>query len=75
MSSIKERILGAVTIMSEKDANTLWKIILDNFSEWENIEEIEPDEADLSMLKEIEENPDCKIFVSNDDAMRELGLN
>ena len=26
MSNIKERILGAVTVMSEKDANSLWKI-------------------------------------------------
>ena len=41
MSNIKERILGAVTVMSEKDANSLWKIIIDNFSSWSDIEEIE----------------------------------
>ena len=29
MSNIKERILGAVTVMSDNDANTLWKIIIE----------------------------------------------
>ena len=57
MSNIKERILGAVTVMSEKDANSLWKIIIDNFSSWSDIEEIEPDKTDLDMLNEIETNP------------------
>ena len=27
MSNVKERILGAVTIMSEKDAEKVWNII------------------------------------------------
>ena len=27
---------------------------------WEEIEEVEPDELDLEMLKQIEEDPDCK---------------
>ena len=70
MSNIKERILGAVTVMSEKDANSLWKIIIDNFSSWSDIEEIEPDKTDLDMLNEIE----CKTFVSSDEAMKELGI-
>ena len=72
MSNIKERILGAVTVMSEKDANSLWKIIIDNFSSWSDIEEIEPDKTD--MLNEIETNPECKTFVSSDEAMKELGI-
>ncbi len=74
MSDVKERILGAVTVMSENDANTLWKIIIDNFSGWEKVEEIEPDETDMTMLKEIETNPDCKSFVSSEEAMKMLGL-
>ena len=74
MSNVKERILGAVTVMSEKDAVMLWEIIINNFSEWESIEEIKPDKLDLAMLQEIENNPDCRTFVSSDEAMRELGL-
>ena len=74
MSDVKERILGAVTVMSENDANTLWKIIIDNFSGWEKVEEIEPDETDMTMLKEIETNHDYKSFVSSEEAMKMLGL-
>lgn len=74
MSNIKERILGAVTVMSDKDANALWKIILNNFSHWEDIEEIIPDETDTEMLKDIQSNPDCHSFVSQEEVIRELGL-
>ncbi len=74
MSNIKERILGAVTVMSDNDANTLWKIIIENFSDWENIEEISPDETDIKMLNEISSNPDCASFVSQEDVLKELGL-
>ena len=42
---------------------------------WTDIEEIEPDKTDIAMLEEIETNPDCSIFVSSEDAMKELGLN
>lgn len=74
MSNIKERILGAVTIMSDNDANTLWKIIIENFSNWENVEEVMPDETDIKMLNEISLNPDCASFVSQEDVLKELGL-
>ena len=31
MSNVKERILGAVTIMSEKDAEKVWELIQGTF--------------------------------------------
>ena len=37
-----------------------------------NIEEIEPDEFDLAMLREIENDPDCHKFISAEEAMKEL---
>ena len=39
-----------------------------------NIEEIEPDEWDLKMLDEINRNPDCHEFVSQEDLLKELNL-
>ena len=39
-----------------------------------NIEEIEPDEWDLEMLDEINRNPDCHEFVSQEDLLKELNL-
>ena len=75
MSAVKERILGAVTVMNENDAQILWNMITQTFSEsWENIEEIKPDDCDLQMLDEIKENPECREFMSEEDAMKELGL-
>lgn len=74
MSSVKERIFGAVTVMSEKDAGTLWKIIIDNFSVWNDIPEVKPDELDRKMLSEMESDPDCREFISETEAMHELGL-
>lgn len=75
MSAVKERILGAVTVMNENDAQILWNVITQTFSEsWENIEEIKPDDWDLQMLDEIKENPECREFMSEEDAMKELGL-
>lgn len=76
MSNIKERILGAVTVMSDYDAEIVWKLIVDRFStpSWNDIETEVPDEIDLQMLKEIEENPDCHEFISSEEAIKILGL-
>lgn len=76
MSAVKERILGAVTIMSDEDAAMVWDLIQLNLSPvtWENISEEEPDDIDLKMLDNIENNPDCKEFLSNSDAMKILEL-
>lgn len=42
--------------------------------QWALIPEEEPDEIDLAMLAEIQENPDCHEFVSSEEAMKELGI-
>ena len=42
MSNIKERIFGAVTVMSEEDAQKVWDLILSTFA-LDNIEQIVPD--------------------------------
>ena len=75
MSAVKERILGAVTIMNENDAKMLWNMIIQTFgTNWDDIEEVEPDDWDMQMLSEIKADPECHEFVSANDAMKELGL-
>ena len=39
-----------------------------------DIEKVEPDETDLIMLKEIENNPDCHEFISQEKLMKELNM-
>lgn len=75
MSAVKERIFGAVTVMSDMEAEKIWDMITKHFSiDWDNVETVTPDEWDRKMLEELEEDPDCKAFISSEDAMKELGL-
>ncbi len=76
MNPVKERIIGAVSIMNDADAKIVWDMITDIFPSrsWEDVEEVEPDEIDLEMLREIADNPDCSTFVSEEEAMKMLGL-
>ena len=52
MSAIKERIFGAITVMSDEDARRLWNLISTEFSghSWEDIETVSPDDWDIKML-------------------------
>ncbi len=76
MSAVKERILGAITIMDDVDASSVWNFIVQQFSNrsWDNIEEVTPDEWDRQMLQEIANDPDCHEFLSSQEAMKTLGL-
>lgn len=76
MNAIKERILGAVTVMDDSDAKKLWDFVVENLTSrsWDDIEEISPDEWDLKMLDDINKNPDCHEFISQDDLLKELNL-
>ena len=38
------------------------------------METVIPDEWDMEMLKEIQDDPDCKEFVSSEAALKELEL-
>lgn len=63
MSNVKERLLGAITVMDETTAARLWDFVLEiTDSRWEAIEEVKPDEIDLKMIQEIQSDPDCKTF-------------
>lgn len=44
------------------------------FEQLLTIESVTPDEWDQQMLKEILDDPDCKEFVSSEEAMKELEL-
>ena len=76
MSNVKERIIGAVTVMNEEDAAHIWKLITDTFQDrqWASIPVEEPDDIDINMIEEMKNNPDCSDFVSSDEAMKMLGL-
>lgn len=76
MSSIKERIMGAITMMDDTEAEAVWNFVIENLSprSWDNIEEVTPDELDLKMLKDIETDPDCQEFIPQEELIQELGI-
>ena len=74
MSSVKERILGAVTIMSEADAEKVWDLIQGVFA-LNNAETTAPTAEELAALKAYKNgDPDYIPSVAHDDLMKELGL-
>ena len=76
MTAVKERIIGAVSIMSDKDADIFWHIIQKHFTApdlFANIEEVEPDE--ISAFHAYQSgDPEYQPSYSQDDLIKELGL-
>lgn len=63
MSNVKERLLGAITVMNEEEAMRLWEFVLElSGNGWDAIEEAEPDEIDLQLIREAQSDPDCQVF-------------
>ena len=74
MSNVKERIFGAVTIMSEQDAQKLWELILSTFA-LNNVEQIVPDPDEQAAMDAYKNgNPDYQPSVSQEDLLKELNL-
>ena len=74
MSDIKERIIGAVTIMSEEEAEKVWNLIQSSFV-LSDVEEVKPDPDELEAMRRYEAgDPDYQPSISAEDLKKELGL-
>jgi len=75
MSETKARLIGAITVMDETNAQKLWDFVKHLYSEngWDSIEETEPDEIDLQMIREAQADPDCSSFASDEEVRSALG--
>ncbi len=62
MSETKARLIGAITVMDESGAQRLWQIVQNLYSSdaWANIQEEQPDELDLQMIRDAQQDPDCQ---------------
>jgi hypothetical protein len=74
MSAIKERIYGAVTVMSDEDADMVWDMITQIVPSrsWDEVPTVTPDEWDRQMLDEITSNPDCHEFMTEKEMLKAL---
>ena len=66
MSNVKERIFGAVTIMSDEDAEKVWNLIQAAFL-LNNVDEVTPDPEEIAAL-------DYQPAMSQEEVLKELGL-
>ena len=74
MSNIKERIFGAVTVMSEEDAQKVWELILSTLS-LDSIEQVLPEPEEQAAINAYQNgDPDYQPSVSQEDLIRELNL-
>lgn len=74
MNKIKERLFGAITVMSDEEAMRLWNFVesLHLKNGWDAVDEAEPDEEDLAMLREIADDPQCREAASPEETARIL---
>lgn len=74
MSNVKERIFGAVTIMSEEDAVKVWNLIQGAVA-LSNAEEVAPYPDELAAIAAYKAgDPDYQPSISQEDLMKELKL-
>ena len=71
MSAVKERILGAVTVMSEADAKRVWNVIRMQLGIDEDIPTIKEKKI-IEAYKQGDE--EYQPYISHDELKRELGL-
>lgn len=74
MANVKERIIGAVSIMNDSDAEKLWNLIETTFS-LSNIGSVQPDDDELLALDAFRNgDPEYQPSISHEDLLKDLGL-
>ncbi len=78
MSAVKERLIGAITIMTEDDALLLWEDLKNTYTKRDNlseVEEVEPTDEETAILDAFENgDPRYAADISIDSLKKELGF-
>ena len=79
VSIFKERVIGAVSIMTESDAKKIWTMILNEFApkDFSNMyfEEVEPDEDEKLIFDAYESgDPEYQPYMTHEQLIAKLGL-
>jgi len=73
MTATKGAIIRTVEKLDDKSADFVLDWLTRNFmtvqmkDPWDMIEEVEPDDFDLDMLNEIDNNPECSVFITEEE--------
>lgn len=77
MNAIKERLIGAITVMSVDEAEKLWNIIQSDYNtmNWEGIDEAEPTADEIDIMKAYYDgDEELQASISHDELKKELNL-
>lgn len=78
MDAVKERLIGAITLMSVEDATSLWEYVINTHTpriSLDSIEQVEPTEEELEILEAYENGDEqYQPCISHEDLKKELGL-
>ena len=81
MSAMVAEVMRTIEKLDDRSAKAVFDWLGNRFqgnakpTNWDDIEETEPDELDLEMMQEIENNPDCKKYVPEDEMFARLLAN
>lgn len=78
MSAVKERLIGAITVMTENEALLLWEDLKNSYtkrSDLTDVDEVEPTDEEIKILDAFEnDDPKYAPDTSIEDLKSELGL-
>jgi len=78
MEAVKERIIGAITLMSLDDAMSLWEYIVDTHTPRTSLSEVpeaEPTEEEMRVIKAYENGEEeYQPYISHEELKRQLNL-
>lgn len=80
MSIARNKLYTMIEFLQDEDVLNLLEYMKTHYAltrklSWDDIEEIEPDEWDLAMMKDMKEHPeDCQPYMSQEQLLSELGL-
>lgn len=78
MEAVKEKLIGAINLMSLEDATSLWEYIINSHAlrtSLDSVDEVEPTDEELKILDAYENGDDAyQPYMSHESLKKELGL-
>lgn len=78
MEAVKEKLIGAINLMSLEDATSLWEYVISSRTlrtSLNSVEETEPTDDELKILDAYENGEEAyQPYISHENLKKELGL-
>lgn len=80
MTAIKEKLIGAISIMSDSDAMILWETVQNEYvarkKTWDDIGEVDPTEEEIEILNAYERGDEnYQPVMTHEELLKHLDIN